>query len=309
MILSTSCPLRSVAFSPACLEVAEDASDLLVVLLEKDDGVARHGVASVVGLVAGAVAPGAPHEYPEPRPLNARTCPPPTATYISLDLCECRLKRSRDLRRSQHLGAVARAVEDGAHDGSPVKVVVASAPTPTDVADLWDSAHRPERLARWFAPVSGDLEVGGRFQVEGNAGGEVLACDAAEAPRGHLGVRRRASVGRRHTSTADADGDHARPAPHGRRRGNEHWDSSARAPSASVGARPAWASREHLATGTARPAEEVEAWSASPEGQALMTGASDRVGRGRRRRRRRPRSLARRRAAHAAFYTGAEPPA
>ncbi|BDH59601.1 SRPBCC family protein [Tsukamurella sp. PLM1] len=49
---------------------------------------------------------------------------------------------------------------------------------PTDVADLWDAVTNGERLPRWFAPVHGDLVLGGRFQVEGNAGGTVLECDA-----------------------------------------------------------------------------------------------------------------------------------
>ena len=43
--------------------------------------------------------------------------------------------------------------------------------------DVWDAVTDPDRLARWFAPVSGDLRVGGAFQVEGNAGGEVQDCD------------------------------------------------------------------------------------------------------------------------------------
>ena len=45
------------------------------------------------------------------------------------------------------------------------------------VADVWDALTDPERLRRWFAPVKGDLRVGGAFQVEGNAGGEVQECD------------------------------------------------------------------------------------------------------------------------------------
>lgn len=49
---------------------------------------------------------------------------------------------------------------------------------PTDVADLWDAVTSAERLPRWFAPVTGELALGGRFQVEGNAGGTVLECDA-----------------------------------------------------------------------------------------------------------------------------------
>ena len=36
---------------------------------------------------------------------------------------------------------------------------------------------RPERIGRWFLPLSGDFRVGGRYQLEGNAGGEILACD------------------------------------------------------------------------------------------------------------------------------------
>lgn len=47
---------------------------------------------------------------------------------------------------------------------------------PTSVDDLWEACTRPDRLERWFAPVSGDLRLGGRYQVEGNASGEVVAC-------------------------------------------------------------------------------------------------------------------------------------
>jgi len=35
----------------------------------------------------------------------------------------------------------------------------------------------PDRMKRWFLPVSGDLRVGGTFQLEGNAGGEILRCE------------------------------------------------------------------------------------------------------------------------------------
>lgn len=43
--------------------------------------------------------------------------------------------------------------------------------------DVWDSVTDPGRIERWFLPLSGDLRVGGSFQLEGNAGGEVLACE------------------------------------------------------------------------------------------------------------------------------------
>src|SRR5262249_45824537 len=37
---------------------------------------------------------------------------------------------------------------------------------------------------RWFLPISGDLRLGGRYQLQGNAGGEITRCDR---PR-HLAV-------------------------------------------------------------------------------------------------------------------------
>jgi uncharacterized protein YndB with AHSA1/START domain len=43
--------------------------------------------------------------------------------------------------------------------------------------DVWDALTNPGRIGRWFLPVSGDLRLGGRFQFEGNAGGEIRECD------------------------------------------------------------------------------------------------------------------------------------
>jgi uncharacterized protein YndB with AHSA1/START domain len=45
------------------------------------------------------------------------------------------------------------------------------------IEDVWDACTDAERLRRWFLPVSGDLRVGGRFRIEGNASGEVLRCE------------------------------------------------------------------------------------------------------------------------------------
>ena len=47
----------------------------------------------------------------------------------------------------------------------------------TSAEDVWDAVTNPERLPRWFLPVSGDFRLGGRYQVEGNAGGEIIACE------------------------------------------------------------------------------------------------------------------------------------
>jgi uncharacterized protein YndB with AHSA1/START domain len=48
----------------------------------------------------------------------------------------------------------------------------------TTVEDLWDVCTNPERIPRWFLPVSGELQEGGRYQLEGNAGGTISHCDA-----------------------------------------------------------------------------------------------------------------------------------
>ena len=45
------------------------------------------------------------------------------------------------------------------------------------VGDVWDAITDPERVKRWFMPVSGDFREGGDFQLEGNAGGRILRCD------------------------------------------------------------------------------------------------------------------------------------
>src|SRR4029453_8197077 len=42
--------------------------------------------------------------------------------------------------------------------------------------EVWDACTDPERISRWFLPVSGDLKLGGHYQLQGNAGGEILEC-------------------------------------------------------------------------------------------------------------------------------------
>jgi uncharacterized protein YndB with AHSA1/START domain len=45
------------------------------------------------------------------------------------------------------------------------------------IEDVWDALTNPDRIGRWFLPISGDYRLGGRFQFEGNAGGEIVACE------------------------------------------------------------------------------------------------------------------------------------
>lgn len=72
------------------------------------------------------------------------------------------------------LNAIHRRVQAGA---DTVGVLLRRG-YPATPEEVWDAVADPERLRRWFLPVTGELEVGGSFQLEGNAGGEILACDA-----------------------------------------------------------------------------------------------------------------------------------
>lgn len=77
----------------------------------------------------------------------------------------------------RHLGAVERSVESFERDGKPMRAVVLRRRYETDVEDLWDALTSAERIPRWFMPIEGDLRLGGRYQLIGNAGGTITTCD------------------------------------------------------------------------------------------------------------------------------------
>ncbi len=78
---------------------------------------------------------------------------------------------------SNPLGTEFREVRDVEHEGQPARAVEGSRVYPTGADDLWDALTNIERLPRWFLPISGDLKLGGRYQLEGNAGGTITRCD------------------------------------------------------------------------------------------------------------------------------------
>jgi len=76
-----------------------------------------------------------------------------------------------------YIGAVTRTVEMRQHEGQPVRAVRAERSYETDPDDLWDAMTSASRIPRWFTQVSGELRIGGRYQLQGNAGGEILRCE------------------------------------------------------------------------------------------------------------------------------------
>ncbi len=83
------------------------------------------------------------------------------------------------MQRNIHekVGAIVREVRSCEHDGKPAHAVIATRVYDTDADDLWDAITNPERLPRWFLPVSGDLRLGGTYQLKGNAGGTITRCE------------------------------------------------------------------------------------------------------------------------------------
>jgi uncharacterized protein YndB with AHSA1/START domain len=78
-------------------------------------------------------------------------------------------------------GLVTREVRSGSRDGAETKIAIARRTYKTDQADLWDALTNAERIPRWFLPITGNLEPGGRYQLEGNAGGVIERCDEPES--------------------------------------------------------------------------------------------------------------------------------
>jgi uncharacterized protein YndB with AHSA1/START domain len=78
---------------------------------------------------------------------------------------------------ANQLKAIHRAVGRQPAGSGEVVSVVLRREYDAAIEDVWDAVTDPVRVRRWFLPLSGDLRVGGAFQLEGNAGGEILGCE------------------------------------------------------------------------------------------------------------------------------------
>jgi uncharacterized protein YndB with AHSA1/START domain len=77
----------------------------------------------------------------------------------------------------QQINAVRRQVGTRVLEAGQARTVIISQRYDATVEDVWDACTNPDRIRRWFLPVTGDLRLGGRYQLEGNAGGKVESCD------------------------------------------------------------------------------------------------------------------------------------
>jgi uncharacterized protein YndB with AHSA1/START domain len=77
----------------------------------------------------------------------------------------------------REIEATQREVRRGAIAGADGWAIQLQRTLNAPIDDVWDAFTSPERIGRWFLPISGDYRLGGHYQFEGNAGGEIVECD------------------------------------------------------------------------------------------------------------------------------------
>lgn len=75
------------------------------------------------------------------------------------------------------INAVERRVGSRVLAAGEARTVTLSQTYDAPLADVWDACTNPDRIPRWFLPVSGELRLHGRYQLEGNASGTIERCD------------------------------------------------------------------------------------------------------------------------------------
>lgn len=83
----------------------------------------------------------------------------------------------------KQIDAVTRTLQTTDVEGEPSYVQTVSQEYRSPIGEVWDAVTTADRIARWFLPVSGELRQGGRYELAGNASGEVLRCAAPEGGR------------------------------------------------------------------------------------------------------------------------------
>ncbi|MFY1594317.1 SRPBCC family protein [Micromonospora sp. WMMD737] len=78
---------------------------------------------------------------------------------------------------TEQINAVRRQLGRRVLEAGEARVMTISQTYDASLEDLWDACTNAERIPRWFMPISGDLRLDGRYQLEGNAGGTIERCD------------------------------------------------------------------------------------------------------------------------------------
>ncbi len=78
---------------------------------------------------------------------------------------------------TEEINAVTRRVGARTFHAGEARTVTIARTYDAPPEDVWDACTNPERIPRWFLPLSGELREGGRYQLEGNAGGLIERCE------------------------------------------------------------------------------------------------------------------------------------
>ena len=81
----------------------------------------------------------------------------------------------------EQTSTVRREVGTRVLEAGEARTVSISHVYPSAIEDVWDACTNPERIPRWFLPIAGELRLGGRYQLTGNAGGTITACEPPRA--------------------------------------------------------------------------------------------------------------------------------
>src|SRR4051794_24236966 len=84
---------------------------------------------------------------------------------------------TRETQDVNDLMAEFERVRRTAGEDGDAKLVELRRGDPAAAEEGWGALTDAERIARWVLPISGDRGPGGRFQLEGNAGGDIRECD------------------------------------------------------------------------------------------------------------------------------------
>lgn len=77
------------------------------------------------------------------------------------------------------LKAVERTVGLGVLPAGPARVMTMARVFDVEIPAVWAALTNTDELTTWFAPATGDLRAGGRYELEGNASGQVRRCDGS----------------------------------------------------------------------------------------------------------------------------------
>lgn len=171
------------------------------------------------------------------------------------------------------INSVQRRVGSRVLDAGEARTVIVGRTYDAPIEDLWDACTNAERIPRWFLPISGELRVGGRYQLEGNAGGTIERCDpprsfaatwefGGEVSWIELRMSPEANGGTRFELEHIAHVDDERWTQFGPGAVGVGWDLTLSGLA------------RHLASGASVDPAEAAAWSASEEGRRFMTLSS-----------------------------------